>query len=594
MIPASFGAVHHAATTPTTSGQEWAAADVLEVPFTAPGGTGPLTWGQRALWLTMTRHGQKAYIFNVRHILGVASGRSVQDVADAIRTLVQRHHGLVTRFPRYTTDPHQEVAEHGTIRLTVHAATVEEAECVAAKVRDEADRNFRHEDEWPVRFALVLADGAPRHLVMVFSHLVIDAAGLLIVADELGRLLGGQALPTTEGTWNSLELAEYEQSTAGKARSAAATRYWRDVMLGCPSTIFDFAMLDPDPYRSWGLRMVSPAVAVSAGRIAKQHRCSTSAVILAAVSAVLGHYTGHSRIPMHTIASNRWRPQVLRMVSQLSQHGTLSVTLDDMSFGDLAKATWKRALTCYQTAAYDPLEQEREAKAVEQLHGYIGWNVFLNDVRRTDGWPRQPMVADTENALTDLCASTNIEVVRRWNEQGLTFNFTVFDTEEHATVSLDFDTAFIPERVARQMLTGMESLLVQAAGRVVRLDEVGAITGIAPIDRGEGWARVDGVGWLALVEIADLVAEVPDVVRCAVFVEPAGPTAASGRLVAYLVTTRSDVTPELVHDHVCSRLDGRIGVKAPQHYVLCAGPPTDDSHAAWRSRPVLMSGGGRC
>jgi hypothetical protein len=105
---------------------------------------------------------------------------------------------------------------------------------------------------------------------------------------------------------------------------------------------------------------------------------------------------------------------------------------------------------------------------------------------------------------------------------------------------------------------------------------------------------VDGVGWLALVEIANLVAEVPDVVRCAVFVEPVGPTAASGRLVAYLVTTRSDVTPELVHDHVCSRLDGRTGVKAPQHYVLCAGPPTDDSHAAWRSQPVLMSGSGRC
>jgi hypothetical protein len=466
------------------SEQELATADVVEIPFTAPGGTGPLTWGQRALWLTMTRHGQRAYIFNMWHILGVPSGRSVQDVADAIGTLVQRHHSLVTRFPRYTTDPYQEVAEHGTIRLTVHAATVDEAGCVAAEVRDEADRNFRHEDEWPVRFALVLADGAPRHLVMVFSHLVIDEAGLRIVSDELGRLLGGQALPPTEGTWSSLELAEYEQSAAGKAQSAAATRIWRDVVLGCPPTIFDFAMLDPDPSRSWTLRMVSPAVAVAAGRVAKLHRCSTSAVILAAVSAVLGHYTGHSRIPMHTFASNRWRPQVLRTVATLVQHGTFSVTLDDMSFGDLAKVTWKRALMCYQTAAYDPLEQERAAKEVEQLHGDLGWNVFHNDARRTDGWPQQPMVADTESALTDLCASTNIEVVKRWNAQWLTFYFIVLDTEEHATVSLDFDTAFIPERVARQMLTGMESLLVQAAGRVVRLDEVGAITGIAPVDRG--------------------------------------------------------------------------------------------------------------
>jgi hypothetical protein len=99
---------------------------------------------------------------------------------------------------------------------------------------------------------------------------------------------------------------------------------------------------------------------------------------------------------------------------------------------------------------------------------------------------------------------------------------------------------------------------------------------------------------VALVEVVTLVAEVPDVVRCAVFVEPAGRTAGPGRLVAYLVATRSDITPELVHEQVCSRLDGSTGVMAPQHYVLCAGPPTADSDAAWRSQPVLRSGSGRC
>jgi hypothetical protein len=566
------------------------------------------------MWKTLWWLGEESHLVNLRYVLAVPLGRTVQDVADAIRTLVQRHHGLVTRFPRFTTDPYQEVAEHGTIRLTVHAATADEAEGVAVKVRDETGRHFRHEDEWPVRFALVLADGAPRHLAIVFSHLVIDGAGILIVLDELGQLLGGQALPPTEGTWSPLALAEYEQGTEGKARSASAMRYWRNEMLECPSTIFDFAMLDPsrpfellldEPSRFWRLRMVSPAVAVAASRIAKLHRCSTSAVILAAVAAVLGHYTGHSRIPMQLIASNRWRPQVLRTISQVAQPGMFSVTLDDMSFGDLAKVTWKRALMCYQTAAYDPLDQERETKAVQQLIGaHIGGDVpaqvaastaaCFNDGRRTDDWPRQPVVADTETALIDLCASTSMELAGQWNGKQLTFFFTLFNTEEHATIGLEFDTTFIPVRTARQMLTGMESLLVQAAGRIVRLGEVGAITGIAPVVRGEGWVRVDGAGWVELVEVANLLAEVPDVVRCAVFVESTGRMAGSGRLVAYLAATRSDVTPELVHDQVCSRLGGRTDVKAPQHYILCAGPPTDDSHAAWRSQPVLTSGSGRC
>jgi hypothetical protein len=341
--------------------------------------------------------------------------------------------------------------------------------------------------------------------------------------------------------------------------------------------------------------MVSPAVAIAAGRIAKLHRCTTSAVILAAVAAVLGHYTGHSRIPMQLMASNRWRPQVTRMIAQLSQPGLFSVTLADMSFGDLARATWKRALTCYQNAAYDPLDEERETETVQRLNGaHNDRTVFFNDLRRTDDWPERPAVTGTETALADLCASRAIEVTGRWNTPGLRFSCTVFDPEEHATVDLAIDTAFIPVHTARQMLTGMESLLVQAAGRTVRLDEVGAITAIAPVVRGEGWVRVDGAGWVELVEVTNLVAAVPDVVRCAAFVEPAGQTGGSGRLVAYLVATHTHVTPERVHEQVCSRLDRRTDVMAPQHYVLCAGPPLDDSHAAWRSQPVLMSGSGRC
>jgi len=293
---------------------------------------------------------------------------------------------------------------------------------------------------------------------------------------------------------------------------------------------------------------------------------------------------------------------VSRTISQLAQMGMFSVTLDDMSFGDLATVTWKRALRCYQAAAYDPLDRERETKAVQRLKGVhiagdavrghpaAGSAVFFNDTGPSDGRPRQPVVADTGTALTDLCASTGLEVASQWNDVGNTFCFALFHPDGHARIDLDVDTAFIPVRTARQLLTGMESLLVRAAGRSVRLDEVGAITGIAPAVRGEGWVRVDGAGWVALAEVTSLVAEAPDVVRCAAFVEPAG----SGRLVAYLVATRPEVTPELVHDQVCARLEGRTDVMAPQHYVLCAGPPTDDSHDAWRSRPVLKSGSGRC
>jgi hypothetical protein len=150
------------------------------------------------------------------------------------------------------------------------------------------------------------------------------------------------------------------------------------------------------------------------------------------------------------------------------------------------------------------------------------------------------------------------------------------------------------------MLTGMEALLIRAAWHTVRLDEVGAITGIAPVVRGEGWVRVNGAGWVQPVEVTKLVAAVPGVVRCAVFIEPPSEDEPeshmtdAGRLVAYLVATRPPVTLEFVHDCVVAMCAERTDVMAPQHYVLCAGPPTDDGHAAWRSQPAVVSGSGRC
>src|SRR5690348_18376420 len=94
--------------------------EAREIHFQTPGGSRPITWGQRQMWQFVVWLGDASHLFNFRHVLAVPSGRSVEDVAEAVRTLVQRHHGLVTRFPGFATEPRQEVAAHGTVTLMLH------------------------------------------------------------------------------------------------------------------------------------------------------------------------------------------------------------------------------------------------------------------------------------------------------------------------------------------------------------------------------------------------------------------------------------------------------------------------------------------
>jgi condensation domain-containing protein len=561
--------------------------------FRASGGAGPITWGQCAMWQAMRWLGEESHFFNLQRVIPVPPGRSAGDVAGAMRALVERHHALRTRFPGYGTDPVQDVAEHGTMRLAVHAATAQDAERIAAGLsRELAGRAFHQdEDEWPVRAGLVLADGHPAHLVLAFSHLIVDGASLAMLMADLASLLGGELPVPPEPGWNPLSLAGYEQSAAGRARHDAAMRYWRTELRDPPLTIFDVPVQPHGPARFCELRMVSRAVAAAAKRVASASQCTTSAVVLAAYTAILAHYTGHSRIPLQVISSNRWRPQTARTIATTGQNGLFTVALRDMPFGEFAQLVWKRALMCYQAAAYDPAGLIEVLVAANRFHGAIVDNrVLFNDTRVADGWPEVPETAATVDALTALGASTRIERTGQWKDLAPKLCLTLLGSHGHATADLQVDTAFVPESVGRQILSGMQALLIRAAVGPVSLSEIGGITGIVPAERGDGWIRVHGTSWVDLAEVVKVVAAAQSVAAGTVVTER-DPAANGDRLVAYLVPAGPGTTVEQVHDEVVRLIDWRTDVVAPKVYHLCAGPPRDGG--SWQSQPVVASGSGR-
>jgi hypothetical protein len=572
--------------------------DIQDIYFEAAAGTGPLTRGQRAIWRGLVAIGPESHRFNFHGVLGIPPGRSMETVADAIRELVRRHPGLRTLFPRF---PEQHVAERGAIRLSTHeAATEDAAEVASGLVQQLSGLNFRPEDEWPVRFALVHSGGVPRQLVIVLSHLVVDVHSLRVVLDDLGKLLAGQALAPDETTWGPLELAAHERGTEGQAEQAASLRHWRAEALAVPSTIFDFPRQAPEANRLCGLRMSSSAVAVAATWIAKAGRCSTSAVILAAVSAVLGHYTGHRRFSLELIASNRWRPEVARTVATMNNNGLLSVAIDGaVPFGEFARTTWRQSLQGYRSAAYDPSALEETTHSIKLERGvHVHHDVLFNDIRPVDGWPDLPEVT-TPAALSDLLAATTVDQSGEWATALQRLCVNVFETRGRATIDFEFDTAYFPVARGRGMLRGIEMLLVCAAQRRVLLREVGDITGIVPATRGEAWRWISHVdGWVWLADLEQAIAAAAGGVRCGVFLERDDPDAIDDgapaeRLVAYLGPGGADLSPEQLHEEVCARLRNLYGPVAPDHYVFCRAAPADGSQAGWRAQPVRFSGSGR-
>lgn len=582
--------------------------DFRDIRFEATGGTAPLTWGQRNIWVGLTAMGSEGHRFNLRGVLEVPPGRSLETVTGAIREVAQRHPGLrmrVARQPGLRTGvaghPYQHVARCGVIRLSMHEAAAGAAAGTASGLAQRlVGENFDLTDEWPVRFALVHCAGTPRQLVVVLSHLVVDGSGLRVLLDDLGTLLAGRALAADTTAWSPLDIAAYEQGVDGRAKQAASLRHWRTAAWEVPATIFDFPEQTPETNRLWGLRMSSSAVAVAATLIAKAGRCSTSAVLLAAVSAVLGHYTGHRRFCGELIAGNRWRPEVVRAVTPMNNNGLFSIAIDDdVPFAEFARVAWRRSLQAYQGAAYDPHVLTENLLAVRLDRGVpLFKDVLINDTRSMDGWLDLPEVT-TPGALSELRAATTVEQSGEWATGLKRIYVNVFETSGRATIDFDVDTAFIPVAVGRQMLRGIETLLVRAATRSVSLGEIGELTGIVPAARDETWRwmpRVDG--WVRLGEVERVVVAAAGGVPGGVFLVPGDSEAtdeggADERLVAYLGPGGIDPDPEQVHREVCARLRDRYGLVAPDHYVFCATAPVDGSRSGWLAQPVRASGSGR-
>jgi hypothetical protein len=341
--------------------------------------------------------------------------------------------------------------------------------------------------------------------------------------------------------------------------------------------------------------MSSVAVAVSATRIARTMHCSTSAVVLAAFSAVLGHYTGHGQFSTQLITHNRWRTEVWRTVATMNSSSLFSIMIDDcLSFGEFVRLTWRRALEGYQRASYDPTVLEGAIRAAGRDRGvHVFRDIFFNDTRPVDSWPDLPELASPE-ALGDLLVATRIDRSGVWEELEPKISFNLFEATGQALIDFEFDTAFIPVDTARQMLLGIEALLVSAAARRVLLSEVGGVAGVAPAPRDEAWrwmARVGG--WVRLAEVERMVSAAADGARCAVFVVPDDDDEAGERVVAYLGPEGADLQPEELHAKVCAQLRSLYGLIAPDRYVFCRTAPVEGSGVGWQSQPVSQAGSGR-
>lgn len=421
---------------------------------------GPLTWGQRSIWLITHWLPDGDPYFNLPWTLSVHGKPDLPAVLRALGLLLERHESLRTTWSDTPAGPVQRVAGSGSLTVGLHDAGAARPREVAAELAKAlAATGFDYGAELPVRCAIVMADGRPKVLAFAFSHLAVDAWAMDVMAAEWPRLLAGETLPPP--AWQPLDLAAAETSEEGTARGERALRHWRAALDRTPREQFAVPAAEPENPRFVKLGMESAAVAAAATELAERWSVSTTSVLVGASAALLAQQGGHGTVAMQFIVANRHDRRAAALVATMVQDGVFVMDLPRGTFEDAVRAAHRQSMSAYRHAHYDPVAQRALLKEAGPAPA-----VYFNDVRTTAGWPNIPAGTPAE-----LTGRTRLFSAGAWSEVDATIFLSTGPATHTCQLYLLADTAHLPRTAIEAILRGLEALLVRAVAEDVPLGD---------------------------------------------------------------------------------------------------------------------------
>ncbi|MFE7559401.1 condensation domain-containing protein [Kitasatospora sp. NPDC057500] len=454
----------------------------LDLPFAdGRSGSGPATWGQRAIWDVVNRAAPADRPrFNIATATPLDPGVPLTAVLEALGHLLHLHDSLHTRLlPEPDgTGLCQSVDPDGL--LTVHVrdcaadAGPEELAAVGGALHEElAGLPFDCATEWPIRTGLVVADGLVRHISLVLSHTAVDGTGMGLLVRDLSELslgAGPDAIRAARSPRQPLEEAAFQTSERGLKRDANARAHNLRKLRAAPARLFP--PNEPDAGTDAGTSerfpnavLTSPALLRAVDTVAAAHRTGSSAVLLAAAAAMTARLAGRSDAVLQVVVNNRFLSGLTDAVSVVAGDALLHLQDADGDFGAAVRRTHAASIAAYRHAYFDRrlLDAEVERLTAERVP-LADRSCVFNDTREllpsglaAPAGPDAP--AGGEDGRTTLVWPVDFDP-----RPGLTYALDALRTPAALQLAMTADPAVLPRPAMERFLFGIEELVLTEEG----------------------------------------------------------------------------------------------------------------------------------
>lgn len=326
------------------------------------------SFAQRRLWLLHQLDPDSA-AYNLLAAIRLMGSLDVEALGRAVTRVLERHESVRTVFPSVGGEPRARVLPAEDVRL--HAVAVADEDAVRARVKETTGAPYDLEEGPLFRVELLRLAPEEHVLVLGMHHIVSDGWSRGILYDEIARLYSafaaGDADPLPDLPVQYADYVDWQERWFAGDGLRAQERWWTEFLDGVPATS-ELPTQRPRPaIQSFNGDTVtfpiSEDIAAGVRQLGTEEGASPFMIYLAALSAVVGRYTGQDDVVLGSPTAGRADPQVEELIGFFVNTLALRVGLEgEPSFRELVRRAREVSLGAF---AHQDLPFDRVVDALK-------------------------------------------------------------------------------------------------------------------------------------------------------------------------------------------------------------------------------------
>ena len=292
-------------------------------------GKAPLSYAQTGVYFECLKN-PTSTIYNIPYLLSYPAGITAEQVAKAVKELVEAHPEMHIHFATEGDTIIQTLAD----RVPVEVPISEMTDAELATHKTEFVQPFNLSKAPLYRFEVVKTESGV-HLLMDTHHLIFDGGSADLFIRQLSAALEGQTIEKESYTY--LQFVADQQRAEESEEFAAAKAFFAEKL----ATFESASEIPADLPKTTEQGLIGEAVCVAphdqVASFCRTHEITAAHLYLAAVSYVVSRYTNNHDVFLSTISSGRSNLKIADTIGMFVNMLAIGLKIDEGTVADYLK-----------------------------------------------------------------------------------------------------------------------------------------------------------------------------------------------------------------------------------------------------------------